>query len=335
MKPKSPIFIIGCPRSGTTLLGLMLDSHPSISIAHEAGIFHFLYHHSGKQRWKFSSTVDRKIFFEKLEHNSNLQEAFGQDVICTATRELQAAERLTEKLIIDSLFAAYLRESGKTIWGEKTPTYYYHISDILSLYPQAAIICIIRDPRAVFASMKRYARYKEGQMGHWWMTENLDEASMLWLDSYESAMKWKSKIFSVKYEELVQSPEAVLRDLTQHYLNIPYNPAMLKYYEKTEDKIVNIPEWHKAATHRVNPANAYRWRSELTSDEISQVESILHEQMKQLGYELESNCLKNTEHFKVTIKRSIYIVKRNINKSLKFTAWQIFRFLKKIFMIIR
>lgn len=331
MTPKSPIFIVGCPRSGTTLLGLMLDSHPNISIAHEAGIFHFLYHHPGKQRWRFSSTVDRQRFFEKLKLNLNLQKAFGQKTISLATRKLQAVEMLTAKFIVDSLFTAYLRETGKAIWGEKTPTYYYHISDILSLYPQAAIICLIRDPRAVFASMKRYASHKKSSLGHWWMTGNLEEASMRWLDSYESAMKWKDRIFFVKYEQLVQSPELVLRDLTQHYLNIPYHSAMLKYYEKAEDEIANIPEWHKSITHKVNPAYTDRWRSELNSNEISQIEFILYERMKQFGYELENNCLKTTGYFKVTIKRSVYIIKRKINQSLRFYAWKILRFLKQVF----
>ena len=66
-----PMFIVGCLRSGTTLLGLMLDSHPDISVAHEAAIFHFLYQ-QGKQRWRLSSAGDRKKFFEKLEQYSQI-----------------------------------------------------------------------------------------------------------------------------------------------------------------------------------------------------------------------------------------------------------------------
>lgn len=270
---------------------------------------------------------NRQRFFERLEHNSNLQEAFGENLIFTATKKLQREERLTAKLIIDSLFAAYLQETGKIIWGEKTPTYHYLISDILSLYPQTAIICLIRDPRAVFASMKRY---KKGSKDYsWWMTENPEKASMLWLDAYQSAIKWRDRIFLVKYEEFVQSPEAILRALTQNYLNIPYNRAMLKYYEKGGNKIGNIPEWHKQITHNLNPENADRWRSELTFDEISKVESILHKQMKQFGYKLEREG-ENSGRFGVTVKRSTYIAKRKINQKLRFYAWQILCFLKQI-----
>ena len=331
MQVKSPIFVVGCPRSGTTLLGLMLDCHPDVSITHEAGIFHLLYHHPGRLRWNLSSIASNQKFFERLQYNSNLQEAFGKNVVSAVIAELQTKGQLTAKVVIDCLFAAFLRQTGKSIWGDKTPTHFYYVGDILSLYPQARVVFVTRDPRAVFASMKRYAKKTKGTRNQfWWMTENPEKASMLWLDAYESWAKWKDKIFLVKYEELVQGPELTLRKLTDDYLKISYDSDMLKYYEKAEDKIGNIPEWHKPTTHKVNPGEVDRWRLELTSKEIAQVECILHGQMKQFGYELE-NYDENSGRLKVTVKRSAYVAKRKINQSLRFSAWQILRWVRDTF----
>ena len=331
MKSESPIFIVGCPRSGTTLLGLMLDSHPDISVAHEAAIFHFLYN-KGRQRWRLSSAEERKKFFERLEQYSNLREALGQDVVHTALEKLRSHQKLTVKIIVDALSDAYLQKTGKTVWGEKTPTHYYHIDDILNLYPQVAIVCLIRDPRAVFASMKRYAQRKKGtDEWYWWMTENPEKASMLWLDCYESTVKRKDKIYFVKYEELVQSPESILRNLTQEYLSIPYSPKMLKYYRKSEDKIANMPDWHRPTTQKVNPANAERWVSELTSYEVNRIESILGKQMEEFGYELMSGAFGDMGSYRNVIKRNTCIGKYRINRSLRATAWRICHALKLIY----
>ena len=331
MKLESPVFIVGCPRSGTTLLGLMLDSHPNISVAHEAAIFHFLYN-KGKQKWRLSSAEDRKKFLERLEQYPNLRESLGQDVVYTVVETLRWRQKLTAKSIIDALFDAYLQKTGKIIWGEKTPTHYYHIDDILSLYPQAATICLIRDPRAVFASMKRYAqKKKDTDEWYWWMTENPEKASMLWLDCYESTMKRKDRICFVKYEELVQSPEFVLKNLTQEYLSISYSPKMLEYYRKSEDKIANMPDWHRPTTQKVNPANAERWVSELTSQEVNRIESILGKQMEEFGYGLMSGVLGDMASYRNIIKRNTCIGKYRINRSLRATAWRICHALRLIY----
>lgn len=331
MKAKSPIFIVGCPRSGTTLLRLMLDSHPSISIPEETGLFFFLYSYSGRQRWRFSSPSDRKSLFERMERSPNLQRAFGQDLVLDVINTLKMKKSLTEKMIIDSLFEAYVRQTGKTVWGEKTPTHFYYINDILKLYPQAAIICLIRDPRAVFASRKRYAQTKKGTEGYYpWMSENPEKVLMMWLDCYENVMKWKDRIFFIKYEELVLSPEAVLKDLTESFLNVPYSPEMLEYYKTAEDRLANIPDCHKFAAQRITPANANRWRSELTPEEIERVESILHRQMKEFGYELESSYLGNAGNIKITLKRNMYKIRRRARLLLTFAAWRTCRSLRLI-----
>lgn len=319
-----PIFIVGCPRSGTTLLGLMLDSHPDISVAHEAAIFHLLYHHPVRQRWNLSSTIGRKSFLRRLKRDSNVNESLGEEVVRVAARTLESEKSLPPKLIIDSLFAAYLQNAGKAIWGEKTPTHYYYVGEIFSIYPKAAIICLIRDPRAVFASMKRYAQKKKGTNEYfWWMTESPWEASMLWMDCYENTMRWKNRVHFVKYEELVHSPEAVLRDLAEGYLNIAYDPKMLEYNEKAGEKIAGMPDWHKPTTQKVNPANADRWRSELTGKEVAGVESILHKQMEEFGYELHNDAFGNMANLRIAAKRGIYVGKRKINQNIRFTGWRI------------
>ena len=318
--PKTPIFIVGCPRSGTTLLRLMLDKHSQIAIPDETGIFYFLYHYPGRQKKQGAKIL------EELRDESNLaRKALGADIIDSALSELKSQRELTVKKVVDSLFLSFAAKHKKNIWGEKTPNHVFFIKDILKIYPGSAVIYIVRDPRAVAASMKRYIpiREKEGRQPDFWMTKNVEKAALMWLECHKAALEFKSRIYFLEYEELVRFPEQTVKSLCQNCLNIPYEPEMLEYYQKAEEKIViqgaeKIPQWHKAAAKNPELANIDKWQQELSPDEIYKIEFLLKKYMQEARYELRNKNLPYGAGFLALIKGDIYVIKNRIKLRLKF-----------------
>lgn len=310
--PMFPIFIVGCSRSGTNLLRLMLNSHPKIAIPQETGLFWFLYHYPGRPKKNWQKLL------KELEDPSNLiARALGRPVILQALLKLKKENHLTAKVIISRLFESFLESQKKSIWGEQTPPHVFYIKDILKMFPNAGIVYVLRDPRAVVASMKRYVaiKEKEDKPLDFWMTKDVKKGILMWLDSYKTALKFKSKIHFLKYEDLVKFPEITLKNLTQNYLNILYSPEMLDYYKKLSE---NTCQWHKFENQKPNLENIDRWKGELSSGEIYDIEAILNKYMKNERYEPENNNFLFLQHFLILRKRIVYVFRNKIKPRLKF-----------------
>lgn len=115
---RKPIIVMGCARSATTMLGRILSQHPDVAMWHELRMI-----------WMYGHAYQ------------------GHD-------ELDAAD-LTPRIArhIDRKFANYLQQSGRTRFGEKTPSNCFRIPFIHALYPDCRIINIIRDGRHVVRSI--------------------------------------------------------------------------------------------------------------------------------------------------------------------------------------
>jgi len=126
-----PIFIVGCPRSGTTLLRLILDSHPSISAGPES---RFL--------WGI-----RAIEEAQLAHAGGL----GLD---------RAEWHDNVRSLFEAFHLRYAEHQGKIRWADKSPDYALMLDYIDVLYPESQIVHIVRDPRDVIDAWRRFYGFK-------------------------------------------------------------------------------------------------------------------------------------------------------------------------------
>src|SRR3954449_3469784 len=117
-----PIFIVGAMGSGTTLLRLVLDSHPRLAIPQETGFMRAARTHrfipfkwSGR-RWY------RRLGWSDEEFNA-LQRDF-----------------------YDTVFRRYAEQHGKVRWGEKTPLHTWHVDQMTRLFPDCVFIGVVRHP---------------------------------------------------------------------------------------------------------------------------------------------------------------------------------------------
>lgn len=148
---KPPFFIVGCPRSGTTLLQVLLDAHPDIAIPPESFIF---------QRfppiWKcygdLANDANLRLLAGDLLHDERIRDwglAVSPDEFC---------RRLGGRSIRDAvslLFQLYAAQKGKHRWGDKTPQHALFLKEITAVFPDAKFIHFVRDGRDVAESLSR------------------------------------------------------------------------------------------------------------------------------------------------------------------------------------
>lgn len=225
------IFVVGCPRSGTTLLQSLLLNVPGTFSMPETNFFGLLANSTRPRRGAFPPrqpvTYPRRVsrsaveyFINRFERNSWYE--LDQE---TKAEVMEAAERgtLTPDLCFDLLMTGYA-SADKQIILEKTPAHAFHVPYIKSLFPDALFIGIIRDPRDVYASftemLRRQCKPKR----------TVSEFALMW-NSVRRVMT-ESGVDIVRYESLVEKPRAVVNDVLSGY-GLSITAAEVKGYHKT------------------------------------------------------------------------------------------------------
>jgi hypothetical protein len=175
----APIFVIGAPRSGTTLLRLILDSHPRISCGEETHFLRDLEAIVGRH-WRLVASygIERDWWLERLR-----------------------------RLYLD-FQAEVLAVSGKARWAEKDPTYTLVLAFIDELFPDALYVHLVRDGHDVVASFRDRWGYRSAARA----------ARSEWARYVRAAQALSRRVptnrfLELRYERLVADPEAEARRL--------------------------------------------------------------------------------------------------------------------------
>jgi Sulfotransferase family len=196
----APIFVVGCHRSGTTLLRLLLDSHPNISCGPETGFLTDF------------ARITRDPMWPHLQQYGFPKEYWHRKV----------AE------LFDSFQSDYARGRGKVRWAEKTPNYALHLDYINELFPTCQVIHIIRDGRDVVAShLDRWGYLSAVKATRKWP---------LYIDRTRraGARLPAHRYQEIRYEDLVDDTEAIMRKLLD-FLGEPWDEGVLQYDQKPHD----------------------------------------------------------------------------------------------------
>jgi hypothetical protein len=265
---ETPIFIVGAPRSGTTLLRNMLNRHPAIAICRETDFQRLVY----ARRRAFGNIGD-------LQNRQRLvREYLGTPRVQRLRLNLPELEKtlLREGTSYEGLFAALLRfyaqAHGKRRCGEKTPRHALFTETLCQWYPGARIIHLLRDPRDVVASLLRMP----------WADRNVVGNARLWLRSNLAAgrSRHRPQYLMVRYEELVTSPEQEVSRVCG-FVGEEFCAAMLV---SDRDPRGEQP-WYRRAEERVTTERIGKWREQLTSKEAALVEWFVGRHMQTFGYE--------------------------------------------------
>ena len=276
MTSDRPIFVVGCPRSGTTMLSLMIHAHPRLAMPPESRFL--LKTWRKRQKYGDLSTKQQRTQLAKscVRTGSKVRD-LGLDP--DETLEAILAAPPTIGSAFGTVFKMFADKHGAARWGDKRPAYYQEVDVLLRLFPDAQIVHIVRDGRANVASLKKMP---------WWPYDSIGSMAA-WSQaeycSQRNAKRLAPDVFHViRYESLVADPEPVLRELCT-FLDEDFVPAMLEPSE-VRDVVPEKKTWHGNLKQSVNTDQVESWRKGLEPWELGLMETVLRRKLKRWDYQL-------------------------------------------------
>jgi hypothetical protein len=290
------VFVVGASRSGTNLVRALLNGHSQLWVSAETHYFDDLRPRlpgAGTHRLEGADRDRCEEYFLALSHR-----AFGQagdpaeslverDELRTLALELGG----TGDAYFEAVCVIRARLRGRPRWGEKTPRHVYRIDELFEAFPEAKVVCLVRDPRAVVASYRDWhgAARRRGEAESEEVAADRRRSrrsynpvlmSLLWRGvvqaSYEALRRHGAERVRIqRFERLAERPEAEVRELCS-WLDLPFEPRLL------EIPVVNSS--YATGGKGVSTEPLDRWRERLSPGEIGIVQACCGRLMDELGY---------------------------------------------------
>lgn len=279
-------FIVGRPRSGTTLLRTLFDAHPNVAFPLECKFALDLYPKYGKiARWtdrdtrNFLKDLQEQLLFDTWTIDMDSLKAD----LAGINKEYPYAHVCR---IVYLNYRSFFPKEDIRMIGDKNPGYTIYTRKLARLFPGAKFIHIIRDHRDNYLSLK-----------------NTDFelpcpalAAAKWKLFYRKfnrdSMADSRNYCLVRYEDLVSRPEEEIRKLCL-FLGLPYRPEVFNFDEKKEDVLKAYPDgfverYHANLLNKVNASRVGLWKEKLSMKEVLRLDYAAGKAAVQAGYQASS-----------------------------------------------
>ncbi len=281
--PQNPLFIVGYPRSGTTVLQALLAAHPNVFAFPETHYF---------------CTIEKQLCLDEYGHiqpqniNKSLSALHKKIPFKISLKERAALYRLarlnelTSKHLFEWIVFRLLQfewegpPEAPFIWIEKTPVHYNYLQKINNFYPGGKILAIIRHPVPAVSSRKNKFPFNQetdlAVLAAGWKL--MISILQLFQQSYPESIR------IIRYEDLVHSPYTELKRL-ESFLEIPIKKKYLEnYYRSMSAVILPFETWKQDKKYEkitnMNPDHAKL----ISRSQAEYIESIVYTSMKRYGY---------------------------------------------------
>jgi hypothetical protein len=264
-----PIFVVGHPRSGTTLLASMLGRHPAIASTPET-----LYMTEGQFQLRRSFAAGPAATAARMQNTRLRHMPFTEEEFA---RELAGIGTLDAPAVFATVLDMFRRRQDKPRVLEKSPVHIRHIRELLTWFPDARILWIVRDGRACVSSLMqvKWASSDPTVLGRGWV-RNMAFA-------LQAEREAPASIKRVSYEGLVAEPEAVIRDV-EAFVRVSHDGAVLDHNRKVETVSKFEMGWKRRASEPILAARAEAWRSELSHEARQRLAIVMNPMLERLGY---------------------------------------------------
>jgi hypothetical protein len=282
--------ITGSGRSGTTLLTKILNSHSQIIAPTAEQLFLVSYLYQFKSKKSFTKNEILTIVSNLWNLMTISKYIWNIDERILLNDLLENKNKLTFELLLKIIFCHFNKPLQNTSHPkyiiDKNPNYVYFINDISNAFPDAKVIFIVRDYRGRYNSLKRLSQRFVRPIG------------ISWIDHQNNILKFieknPSKSLLIKYEDLIENNKHTIRKVCA-FLDLEFEETMLNYseYSKVDYKSLPVKEqyiesqlkWHENSNKPLNSTLAYKWKSELTKNEIKILDYYCGKTGEIFGYE--------------------------------------------------
>jgi len=295
---EAPVFVLGCPRSGTTLLYHMLLSAGNFAVYRaESNVFNLLAPHFGDLR----SAANRRNLVDVWLH-SKLFRVSGLDP--QQIRQKVVAQCQSSGDFLRLVMGDIARRQGVRRWADCTPEHLLYIPEIKRQIPGALIIHILRDGRDVALS---YAKQGWAHPLPWHSGADLYVAGLYWRWMVRQGRIHGKGIGAdyreVYFEDLVTKPRETLAELSSFIgQELDYDHIL-----KVGIGSVSEPNTSFAASdgkQHFNPVG--RWKAKRSEQELAELETLIADVLQELGYELAGNTSQTIDASRLARMRNTY-----------------------------
>lgn len=301
-----PIFIIGAPRSGTTLLRMILNAHPKIASPHECKLILSVINRYPNPK---NRIVNFDHFLNYIYHIRRFKEVFNldQDQLVNIYQKLQDPNPVQLIGCIYRLSQGYDPLDITVRWCDKYIGYAEFVPQLSAYFPHSQFIHIIRNVydsvSSISTRMGRAIGTYQTLTGPIHYVRHPVGASLLWKQMVSASETFGSELgpemyYRIRYEDLIRDTEMECQKLCG-FLKLPFDKNMLEYYKPSrikntipKDSILNFHEniTKPILNNRIGVANSY-----FNKFEIMVIESICGPLMIRCGYSLSSPFKKKSK----------------------------------------
>jgi hypothetical protein len=282
------LFLFGCARSGTTLLVRMLDAHPEVAMGPRFGWLATAY------KDDVGVTADGSLtpaFIEEFERRPRF---FRPGEIPLDREALLELGRLSYAEFVSEILDRYGDTRGKPHVGTKTFPLVFDFETVHRLWPRTKVIHIVRDGRDTALSLLEWRRADKMWRFATWEHDPVGTAALWWewhvrLVQDAARIAGPERFYEIRYESLVSQPQRELGALCE-FLGLPYDDAMLRYYEGRTRDDPSLDAKHAWLPPIVGLRD---WRSQMPPEDVERFEAVAGGLLEELGYPL--SCSPSAE----------------------------------------
>ncbi len=279
--PNPAVFLVGCPRSGTTLLQRIVDAHPQIAITHEqCWLARYFKKEIGLTP---EGLVTPDLIPSLLQHKRFHKLGVGREEL---ERLLGSGERVSYASLVTELFNRYGKAKRKGLVGDKCPSYVREVPTLHALWPKAKFVHLIRDGRDVALSIHNWSKPDRitVRLVHC-AEDDVSTAALYWKRFVQAGREAGNALgpelyYELRYESLVAFPAEECAKLCA-FLGVPNDDAMLRFHEGRTRSDAGLDS--KGRWLPVTPG-LRDWRSEMGPQEVERFEAAAGDLLDELGY---------------------------------------------------